>query len=178
MTIIMPDGVPTLGNTAVKAVLAIADMTAPSLASELEAATSVDISLFLSASGWNPQATSNKGTRPSRLGSKTQRESFNRTTYTMGTLSYVFDPQALDTDDANKAKTTLAEGLTIYLVERIGLDAENDAWAVGQRTRTHKVVLGVQSVGGDRSDENAEFVLQQDAIYAALEGPVDGVVAA
>jgi hypothetical protein len=178
VTIIMPEGVPILGNTAVTAVVAIADMTAPSLATEVNAATSVDISLFLSASGWNPQATSNKGTRPARLGQKTQREAFNRTTFQMGTLSYTFDPQAPDTDDENKAKALLLEGTTIFLVERLGLDAETDAWAVGQQVRCHKVILGVQSVGGDRTDENGEFVLMQDAIYAALEGPVDGTIAA
>lgn len=178
MTIIQPEGVPTLGNTAVKAVVDVADPTAPKLATELNAATSVDISLFLEAAGWNPQATSNKGTRPARLGQKTQRESFNRTTYSMGTLQYTFDPQALDTDDENKAKTLLTEGTTIYLVERLGMDAENDAWAVGQKTVTHKVILGVQATGGDRTDENGEFVKMQDAIYAALEGPIEGVVVA
>lgn len=178
MTLIMPEGVPTLGNTAVIAAVAVADMTAPKLATELNAATSVNLSDFLEASGWNPQATSNKGTRPPRLGSKTQRDTFNRTTYSLGTMSYSYDPQALDTDDENKAKALLAEGTTIFLVERLGLDAENTAWAVGQKTRTHKVILGVQSVGGDRTDENGEFVIMQDAIYASLEGPVDGTVAA
>ena len=178
MTIIMPDGVPTLGATAVKAVVAVADMTAPLLATELEATSSVDISLFLSAAGWNPNAASNKGTRPARLGSKTQRDTFNRTTYSLATLQYVYDPQGDDTVAENKAKALLLEGVTIYLVERLGLDAEDDAWAVGQKTRTHKVTLGVQSVGGDRTDENGEFVLMQDAIYANLEGPVDGTIAA
>lgn len=177
-TLIMPDGVPVLGATSVIICQSIADMTAPKLATELQAATSVDASLFLNPAGWAPNATSNKGTRPPRLGSKTQRETFNRTTYSMGTLQYVYDPQADDTDPSNAVKAACAPTTTVYAVERLGLDAETDAWAVTQKVRVHKITLGVQNPSGDRSDDNAEFLLMQDAIYANLEGPVDGVIAA
>jgi hypothetical protein len=178
VTTIQPDGVPTLGATSVIACVAIADMAAPSLATEINAATSVDLTFFLTANGWNPTATSNKGTRPARLGSKRQRESFNRTTFSLATLMYVFDPQLPDTDAQNKAKALLAEGTTVYFVERIGPDAETVPWAVGDNVIVHKMTLGVQANGGDRTDENGEFVKNQDAIYANLEGPVEGVLAA
>jgi hypothetical protein len=179
MTLVMPDGVPVLGATAVKAVVTIADPTAPSLATEINAVTSKDISLHLSGSGWSPGGTTNKGTKPARLGSKTQAEQFNRTTFTLGTLQYVFDPQGDDTDAVNAAKALLVEGTKIHLLERLGLDAETDAWAAGQKTVDHHVELGPQIKGpADRSDENAEFVIMQDVIYVSGAGPVDGVIAA
>ena len=63
-------------------------------------------------------------------------------------------------------------------MERIGLDAEDDAWAVGQRTRAHKVVLGPQIPMGDRTDDNAEFYIMQPVAYVGTTGPVDGIIVA
>lgn len=176
MPLVMPEGVPVLGATSVKAVVTVASPAAPKLATEINAASSKDISLHLSASGWQPDATINKGTKPARLGSKTVSEQFNRTTYTLGTLMYVYDPQGDDSDPGNEAKALLTEGTNIHLLERLGLDAEDDAWAVGQKTRDHYVTLGVQIPTGDRSDENAEFMIKQDVIYVTSAGPVDGTI--
>ena len=178
MTLTMPEGIPVLGNTKVKAVVSILDMTAPKLATEINAASSKEISLHLQTGGWSPGATANKGTKPARLGANTQAEQFNRTTFTIGQLMYVFDPQGLGTVLANDAKTLLVEGTKIYLVERLGLDAESVAWTVGQKTVTHYVQLGPQVKGpSDRSDENAEFVITQDVIYVTAAGPIDGTIA-
>lgn len=177
MTLVMPEGVPVLGATKVKAVVSIVAPAAPKLATEINATTSKDISLHLAGSGWSPGATVNKGTKPARLGSKTQAEQFNRTTFTLGTLSYVFDPQADDTDPVNAAKVLLTEGTEIHLLERLGLDAETEVFAVGQQTVDHHVSLGPQIKGpADRSDENAEFVIMQDVIYVSADGPVDGTI--
>lgn len=177
MTLVMPEGVPVLGATSVRAVVSILDPTAPKLATEINAATSVDISLHLNANGWAPGATTNKGAPPARLGAKTTTERFNRTQWTLGTLQYVFDPQADDTVLVNKAKALLVEGTKIHLLERLGLDAETDAFAVDQNTVDHYVTLGPQVKGpADRSDENAEFVIMQDVVYVTADGPVDGTI--
>lgn len=176
MTIISPEGTPTLGNTKVKAVLAIADLLAPKLATEINAVTSLDLSCFLYPGGWAPGATTGKGTKPSRLCSKREQQQFNRTAYEMGDLTYVYDPQGADTVDANKAKAMLVPALKIYLVERLGLDAELTAFAVSQKVRTHYVALGPQIPSGDRTDENGEFFITQSVIYVGA-APVDGVVA-
>jgi hypothetical protein len=63
------------------------------------------------------------------------------------------------------------------LLERIGLDAEDVAWAVGQHTRAHYVLLNDQIPSGDRTDENGEFFITQSVIYVN-DGPVDGIVVA
>lgn len=176
MTLTLPEGVPTLGATKVKAVVTIASQAAPVLATEINAAGSLDLSLYLYPAGWNPTGTTAKGTRPVRLGSKSQREIFNRTTYSMATLQYVYDPQG-PTTGTNAARTLLVAGLKIHLVERRGLDAEFTAFAVSDKVRDHYVVLGAQVESGDMTDENGEFFIMQDAIYYNSSGPVNGVLA-
>jgi hypothetical protein len=111
------------------------------------------------------------------LCSKNAQETLNRTTYSLGDLQYVYDPQAADSAVGNEAKELLAEGTEVYLIERIGLDAQDTAFAVGQQVVTHHVVLGPQIKSGDRTDENGEFFIMQSVAYVN-DGPVDGVVAA
>lgn len=177
MTIVYPEGTPTLGNTKVAAVVSVADSEAPKLATEIAAATSVDISCHLYPGGWAPSATTNKGEKPARLCSKRTQQQFNRTAYEIGDLQYVYDPQGADTDPSNEAKELLVEGTQVYLVERRGLDAEDEPFAVGDRVRVHHVRLGPQIPSGDTTDENGEFFITQSVIYVS-DGPVDGVVAA
>lgn len=176
MTVVYPEGTPTLGNTKVKAVVSVADLAAPKLATEINAVTSVDISCYLYPAGWAPTGATAKGTKPTRLCSKTELEQLNRTTWSIGDLQYVYDPQAADSADGNEAKELLQEGTSLYLVERIGLDADDTAFAVAQHTRTHYVTLGAQVPSGDRTDENGEFFITQSVVYAN-SGPVDGVIA-
>lgn len=177
MTIYYPEGTPTLGNIKVVAAVAVADETAPKLATEVKAASSVELSMALYPAGWNPGATVNKGTKPPRLGSTTQQEQFNRTTYTLASLQYVYDPQADDTDPNNAAKAMLTEGSEVYILEGRGISAEEGDFAVGTRTRSHHVRLGPQIPQGDTTDENGEFYMLQDITYVG-SGPIDGVVVA
>ncbi len=176
MTTFYPEGTPTLGNTKVAGVLTVTNLAAPKLATEILAATSVDLSCYLYPAGWNPTATPNKGTKPPRLCSKTTQEQFNRTGYSLPDLQYVHDPQAADAAAGNEARELLQEGLEIHFVERQGLDAQDDAFTVGEHVLTHKVVLGPQIWSGDRTDENGEFFITQPAIYLN-DGPVQGVIA-
>lgn len=178
MTLVMPDGVPTLGAIGVKACPTIADPTQPKLATELNAAGSKDISLHLFPAGWAPAGDTPTGTAPARLGSKKIRQTLNRTTYTLAALQYIYSPQATSSDPANAAKTLLVEGTKIHLVERRGLDPETTAWAVGDKTRDHYVILGPQIEMGDPSDENGEFFIQQAVVYVSNDGPTAGTVVA
>lgn len=176
MPLVMPEGVPVLGNTKVKAVLTIADPTQPALASEINAVTSLDVSFYLYPAGWAPTGATAKGTKPSRLASKYDREALNRTTWSMGALQYVYDPSVSGSAAVNKAKTMLTYGLKIHLLERKGLDAELVDFAVGQFTRDHYMQLGAQIPGGDNTDQNAEHMIMQELIYVGVAGPVDGIV--
>ena len=178
MVLVYPEGTPTLGNTSVRGVLTMAVPTAPDLSSDINAVTSVDLSAHLYPEGWTPTGTTARGTQKARLASKTLIEQFNRTTYTLGDLMYVYDPQAADAAAGNEAKELLVAGTQLWLVERIGLDAEDDAWAVGQHTLSHHVELGPQIRMGDRTDDNGEFMIQQPIRYLDATGPVEGIIVA
>lgn len=164
-TVHYAEGVQSQGNVKVVVALSIANMAAPKL-TEIEATSSVDMSLALHATGYGPTVATNKGTKPARLASKTTIESFNRSTYTFPDLVYAYDPQADDTDPDNKVKAALAQGLTVFVIERIGKDAEDEPIVVGDYVRIHKVILGEQFPVFDTTDENDEVRIQQPAIYA------------
>ena len=176
MTVVYPEGTPTLGNTKVTAVLSVANLAAPKLATEIGAVTSVDLSCYLMASGFNPTATTNKGTKPRRLCSRRTLEQFNATTYGFDALQYVHNPQGADIAVGNEARKLLKEGVKVYLIERQGLDAQTDTWTVGEFSIGHYIQLGPQIKSGDRTDENGEFYITQEVIYLN-DGPVDGIIA-
>lgn len=173
MTMVMPEGTPTLGNTKLKAVVAVAAMAAPKLATEINAVSSVDVSCFIYPAGWNPTGSQGKGTKPRRVCETSQRDSLNSVQWTAPSLQYVYDPQEDGSDPANAAKTLLVEGSVIYIVERRGLNADT-AFAVVDQTRTHYLRLGAQIPSGDITDENGEFFIMQEAEYVL--NPVDGIV--
>lgn len=177
MTAVIPEGTPTLGNTKIKFALAVADLAVPSLGTEVNAASSVEASCHIYPAGWTPTGSTSKGTKPLRLCSKKAQEKLNRTMFSIGDLQYVYDPQAADSAAGNEVKEIAVEGAEIYVIERLGLDAETVDWAVGQRVRTHHLVFGPQIPSGDRTDENGEFYITQSVAYVN-DGPVDGVLAA
>lgn len=177
MTLVMPEGTPTLGAVKVKAVAAVAVLTAPKLATEINAVASVDVSCHMLADGWNPSAETAKQTKKRRLCSKKDTEQLSTTTYRLAALKYVHNPQAADAAPANEARQLLKEGLKFYFVERQGKDAQTAPFAVADRVRTHYVVLGPQIEMND-PDENGEFYIYQEVAYVTADGPTPGVVAA
>jgi hypothetical protein len=178
VSITIPEGTPTLANTKIKAVLSIADQTAPKKATELDAVTSVDLSCYLFADGWTPTASTAKGQSRRRLCSPRSAERLNTTTYSIGALQYSHNPKTADTEPGNEARELLAEGTKIYLAEGQGIDGQTGEFTVGDRIRTHYVELGPQVDSGDQTDENGEFFIMQELVYVTADGPVVGTVAA
>jgi hypothetical protein len=176
VTLALPEGTATLGNTKVKFGLACADLDAPKLATEINAVTSVDGSCFLFPEGWNPTANVNKGTRRRRLCSRNTSEVFNTTQYVLAALQYVHDPQEDDTDPVNDLRALLTQGTKVFAWERQGLDAQSDDFAVGDHSITHHIEVGPQVRMGDPTDENGEYYIMQEVIYVDGGGPVPGVV--
>lgn len=175
MTLLVPEGVPTLGATKLLAVPTMASMAAPDLSTDIANVAAVELSCFVYADGWNPTATQGKGTKRARLCQTTQRQSLNRATLESPTLQYVYLPQESDATAGNEAKELLVEGAVIYVIERLGDDADTP-FAIGDRTLTHHLRLGRQTPAGDRSDENAEFFIMQETEY--VSDPTPGVIVA
>lgn len=176
MTVVYPEGTPTLGTTKLKAgVVVPVSLAAPSLATNVNAASSVEITGHLFAAGWNPTGSQGKGQKAPRMGATFQRDSLSRAQWTAPTLQYVYDPTAADSAEGNEAKELLVAGTEVVIYERRGLDADT-AFAASQRVRVHHLRVGEQIPMGDHADENGEFFIQQETEY--LSDPVDGVIAA
>lgn len=161
MTIVFPEGVRVRGKTSLKWVPVIATPTAPALATEINAAGSLDISCYVYADSWNPALEQNKGEAPLRLCTNVTIDQFGNVKYTLPDLSYIVDPQAVAASDGIKAFETLVPDTTGYFVERLGLNAQTSAFAVGQFVNVWPVQLGPQLQTGDRSDEFSEFTVMQ-----------------
>lgn len=156
---INPTGVGVQGNYKVVWVETIANLSAPT-AAEINAGTSLDVSYYLYADGWQPGVTANRVTSPRRLASRTSTERFGTTTETLGDLVYVVDPQAAAGSNGKKAYEALTEGSTGFFVERPGDDADTDIVA-GDFINVYPVEVGPQVITGDTTDEAAEFRVVQ-----------------
>lgn len=176
MTVVYPTATKSQGNISVTVVQSIAVLTAPDLSSEINAGSSVDVSCFLYAGGTGA-VTTNKGDAPRRICTTSQLEEFGNTTYDVNDLQYVYNPQADGTDAANKAKATLTEGASVYLLIRNGLDAQHTAYAAGQFCDVWHVKLGPQNRGMTGDGEFDEFAITQSVV--ALAPPTyDAVIVA
>ena len=175
MTVIFPEAVKQQGNTSVVAVQNIADPAAPSLATDIQAATSVNVSCFLYSGGVGT-ATTNKGEAPARLCTTKRLQQFGTTSYEVTDLQYVYDPQKPDSDNANKAKAALTDGTDVYLVVRKGMNAETTAFATGQKVDIWHVRLGPQNRTQTGDGEFDEYSITQTVVV--LEPPVEDVALA
>lgn len=176
MTTVYPEGTPTLGNTKVAVAVAVASLTAPKLATEVNAATSVDISCYLLSDGWAPTGEQAVNTKKRRLCSKKDAEQLGPTTFRVSALRYIHDPQGADADPGNEARELLKEGTKLYFIERQGLDAQDEPFAALDRVRTHYLQLG-EPVESIDTDDNGEFYITQSVVYVN-DGPVVGILAA
>ena len=172
MTVLFPEFTTQLGNTSVTVVQTIANMAAPDLSTEINGASSVNVSCFLYSGGVGT-ATTNKGAAPRRLCTKSELQRLGLTTYDVSDLSYGYDPQAADSTDTNKAKAALVEGTDVYLIVRRGLDAQDAAYAAGQYVDVWHVELGPQNRTQTGDGEFDEYSITQTV--AVLEDPELGV---
>ena len=177
MTLVMPEGTPTLGAVKVKVTASISNRLAPSLATEINAVAAVDISCHLLADGWAATAETAKNTKKRRLCSVADTEQLGVTTYRVAALRYIHNPQAADAQPSNEARTLLKAGLKFYFVERQGKDAQTSPFIVTDRVRSHYLVLGPQIEMPD-PDDNGEFFIYQEVSYVTAGGPINGVIAA
>lgn len=163
MTVIFPEATQQLGNTSVTVVQTVANMAAPDLSTEINAVSSVNVSCFLYSGGVGTSNT-NKGSAPRRVCTKAELQQFGITNYEVTDLSYVYDPQAADSTDDNKAKAALTEGSEVYLIVRKGLDAETVAYAAGQYVDVWHVELGPQNRTQTGDGEFDEFSITQSVV--------------
>lgn len=119
-------------------VTTLANVTAPSLATEINAGTTVDATCYFT-NGFTPDATAATIT-DDRLCLKVVLEDKGTTTWTMTDLNYIYDVQNA-ASVSNKLYAALPEGATGYFVARYGLDVDTAA-AAGQKVDVIPVKLG------------------------------------
>lgn len=178
MTVLYPEATQAFGMTSVVVVQELADTTtpiAPSLAGDVNAASSVNASCFLYGGGVGT-ANTNKGEAPRRICTRRTVQQFGATTYEISDLQYTYNPQAPLTHPDNKARAALAEGTEVWLLVRRGLDAQDDPFAVDQIVDLWHVRLGPQNKTQTGDGEFDEFSITQSVI--ALEPPVEDVAIA
>ena len=169
MSVTFPEGVVAQGNELVIFVPTLANPAEPTV-DELTGAGAVNLSCYLR--GFEPSAEQ-ANVPDLRLCSKEQFETPGRVTNTIGDLTYVYDPQdaAADSPDSgNLAYHALAEGTTGYLVNRRGLDAQDDPIEADQVVDVYPVVMGAQRrVPIDPSAEGSKFETIQKPF---ITGPI------
>ena len=175
MTVIYPEATPVQGNTKVQAVLSIGTLASPDLSSEINAGTSLDLSCFLR--DWNPEINSNTGSAPNRLCTVVSLPVEGNTQFQPIPIRYIYDPQGDNTVDENKAMTLLTRGTEFYAVVRKGLDAQNTAWAAGQRVEVWKFRCGRQNRLRSGDDEFSEYEVVQN-LFPQREPELDAVIVA
>lgn len=160
--VVIPSGVKVQGNTRVQWVPTIANVAVASLA-EINGASTLDVSGYLTAPGWAPAINQNKGNPPRRLGSTVQFEQFGNVTYSLGDLTYMYNPQGAALSTGVKAFEAFVPGVNGYFVERLGMDAST-ALALTQFVAIWPVTLGQRLPSGDVTDEFAEYMVVQPVI--------------
>lgn len=171
MTVYFPEGVDSQGNESVIWVPAIANPAAPKL-TELNATGSVNISCAIR--GFSPE--SEQGTSDDiRLCSVETFENPGRVKNSIGDITSVYDPQAVDGAADNKHYEAMVQGAQGFLVDRRGLNARTAALAIGQKVDVYPVTLGAQRrVALDPTAEGGKFEVIQKPF---ISGPVEKDVA-
>ena len=169
-TPVYPPGVQVRGSVKLIAVPTIADPNAPKLATEVNAASALDISCMVGAAGWKPSLNQSKGNAPRRACSKAERQVLGFAMYELQDLLYSTNPQSATGGDGVKAQEKLVPGTTINIVERLGVDISTDL-AVGQWVNIWPVTLGEQVEDYDLADEFGEYLVRQTLVMAGSGVP-------
>ena len=133
---------PADGNTLVRLVTAIADTSAPKVATELNAGSSVDISCYLTAGGWKP-SLSEQVISDERVCTTQTYEQKGRSQRGLE-AEYIDNTNSANATTFNKAKDTLVPGTPMFVVVRTGLPY-GTALAAGQKVTVYPITPGEYS---------------------------------
>lgn len=172
ISVLFPEATQVYGNTSVLVVQELTTPGAVSLATDVNDATTVNVSCFLYSGGVGTSTTA-KGEAPRRLCTKSVLQQFGSTTYEVTDLQYTYDPQLPLSADANAAREALVEGAEVTLLIRRGLDAQDTAYAASQRVDAWKVKLGPQNKTQTGDGDFDEYSITQSVI--ALSPPTEDV---
>lgn len=154
---------------------AVANLKAPTVA-ELTAADALDITLRVFADG-STWPTSETGTTqlPALYGDSKQYQAFDRRQVNGGTLMYGYTPQGATGSAGRKMYEALPQGRELVLVNRLGVDQNEDIEAA-QEVSLYRIKVD-KSVPA-RAGEGTASVTAQSVTYIVLEDETNVKVAA
>lgn len=174
MSVYEVEETPTLGFVKVKVLTAVANPEAVSLATEVNAVSSKDVTLTFR--DWNPTVNVNSGTAPKKLGTRNQYPQEGLAQYQPIEVRYPYDPQADDTDPNNQGKATMTPGTIREVLVRRGLDALDVDFAVDDKYELWSVRCGRQTRTKSGDDEFASEEIVQ-MLYPIKEEAYGAIVA-
>ncbi len=128
-------------------------------ATELNAASSLDITFYLMSEWGRPTMNTNRVQLARRLGDGAQYGTIGTTTFTGGDLQMVVNPQAAAGSDQRKAYEKFTDGLSGFIVRRLVTPLTTD-WAAGQKVDLFPVLFGPSMPMPSGTGEEAEAVFQ------------------
>lgn len=168
---VFPAGVQVRKTVRLTFVTAIADPTAPKLATEINAVSSQDITCYVTPEGWKPALTQNKGNAPRRVCSGADRQNLGSVMWELPDLIYANNPQGAPASVGQLATEKLVPGTTGFIVERLGLNIDSTDYAVGQFVNVWPVTLGAQTDEYDITDEFGEYTTRQALVVSGAGEP-------
>jgi hypothetical protein len=176
ITVTFPEAVKAHGNTGlVASSVAPTDPAAPSLATNMAGATSLNLSQYVFG-GITFSKSTNKGEAPRRWGSTFQLQEFGTESHEIGQIMLVWGPQDDDTDEVNEAKALLVDGAELWFYIRRGIDADAP-FAATEKVETRHVKIAGGHPGQTGDGEFDQYAWVCEAID--LEPPTyDAVIAA
>ena len=173
---INPGSTKTFGKEKWAYVVTIANTSAPSVGTEIGAASSLDISCFLYDDFDRPSKSTNTVSKKRRVCDTVVYQQIGTTTYGGGELTYSVDPQAAAGSNAKKAMEKLPAGTVGYLVRRLGLDVNTD-FAAGQFVDVFPIEVGPQLPGNMGDGESAEAGISQTFVITAAPAFIKALAA-
>lgn len=138
----------------------IAVTSSPAAATEVNAATSLDVSKMFFASSARPSASTNLVSQNRRIGDASLAQFVGETQWTLGEIRYSFSPQAAALSDGKKAFEKFPAGTTGYLVHAQDIPVDDDL-AAGDFVNVYQVEFGVQVPVPEGDAEGSEAAIVQ-----------------
>ncbi|MCM0622719.1 phage tail tube protein [Nocardioides bruguierae] len=177
MPVLMPDTTSSFGSQSLVILTSEPASLTAITAAEVTAGDNITCHMV---GDWWPTAATAKVSKQRKMCQTKTATALGETTWDTPTLMYTYNPQSVGTPgaDGNEAYEALAEGTTVWLVQRLGKSGTSDL-AAADAYRVIPVELGPQVPGTSADDAGGEFVISQEVAFAdGHDAPVDGVIAA
>lgn len=162
MTVLLPEGVQTLGTRSVY-IIPEADVPNPEALTAVIVNGGFHATCFIYGNGAMVSGAQQKGAAPRRLCEVKNREQLGTVQESITDVQYSYSPQGDDADPANEMKAAMVDGTRVYVVERLGI-IDSATAAATQVVNAYLTTLGYRNRTMTGEDEYAEYSITQSAV--------------